>query len=217
MIPTGSEDPYGLRRQAIGVLKMLQALIHDISLDIIIEKALQGVAGYTPSSGKSLTKEILLFFYQRLEGLLHGEGYSYDLVNSVLPAGEGSTEHNIKNICGRIRILSSMKQQNGFPELLTAAKRVCNILANVSHAEPDQKKFSDPSEKDLYRAVKDTGAALEDTEYQALFHLTKPINAFFENVLVMDKDDMIRKNRLALLSSVKKILERLGDFSQIVE
>jgi glycyl-tRNA synthetase beta chain len=217
MIPTGSEDPYGLRRQAIGILNMLQNMEHDISLNMIIKNALRTVEVHTPSEEKTLTRDILAFFYQRLEGMLISEGYSYDLVNSVLPSYEEDSGHNIKDICNRIRILSSMKKQKGFSDLLTAAKRVCNILAQVETYEIKEEILSDDAEKDLYNAALKTRGSLLETGYQSLFELTEPINIFFDSVLVMDKDDNIRQNRLALLSSVKGVFERLCDFSKIVE
>jgi len=166
----------------------------------------------------------LKFFYQRLEGIFLNEGYSYDIVDAVLTTREGAVTprgQNLKDIKSRLEILSLMKKSPEFPELLTAAKRVYNILSKTETKDLNgslrENLLTEPAEKELYNAVVDAQKQLTDTRFNVLFELKKPINSFFDGVLVMDKRPEIRRNRLALLATVKKAFDSLGDFSKIVE
>ena len=227
LIPSGSEDPYGLRRQALGVIKILQELDVNLPLNVLMEKAVKGVEDCIQPR-KTLGNEILSFFYQRFEVVLLNEGYSYDLVNAVLPGDEvlecpmdtllsGNERHDIKDILKRIKTLSQMKGKTGFPELLTAAKRTCNILAKIKPSTPKEELMSETAEKELFKTAEKIKNEVKEKNYTSLFELTKPINDFFETVLVMDKKPEIKQNRLALLSYVKMLFDSLGDFSKIAE
>jgi glycyl-tRNA synthetase beta chain len=213
LIPTGSEDPFALRRQATGIINILQSREgYDLSLDTLIERALQAIESYLPTR-KALKNEISKFFYQRLEGILLNEGFSYDLVNSVLSA----RAQNLKDVKNRIKIFSQIKKEPGFSELLIAAKRVYNILSKTQPAEVKEDLLFEAAEKELFIAVKTVNDKLTVTDYKALFELKNPVNTFFDSILVMDKKPEVRENRLALLLSVKRIFDSLGDFSKIVQ
>ncbi|MEF9476126.1 MAG: glycine--tRNA ligase subunit beta [Candidatus Mariimomonas ferrooxydans] len=225
LIPTGSEDPYGLRRQAMGIINILRNKDFDFSLDHLIDKALQGVESYLPAR-KTLSREILKFFYQRIEGIFLSEGYSHDIVNAVLSGRECDTNRfqptaaaggqSIKEIKKRVEILSRLKKEAAFPELLPAAKRVYNILSNTGHEELRQDLLLETAEQDLFNTVKKVKDKLLKTEYKTLFELIDPVNTFFDSVLVMDKDPAKKRNRFALLFSVKNIFDSLADFSKIM-
>lgn len=222
LIPTGSEDPYGLRRQAMGILNILADRDYPFSLDMLIDAALQGLEKhiFSPESSakKELFEQIVRFFIQRLEGILLGEGYSYDTVNSVLlPDTASAAGQSIKDIKKRINIIASMKKSQAFPDLLMAAKRVCNILVSTKSMELKQDLLIEDAEKELFSAVTKAKNKLIETDYKALFELKDPINTFFDKVLVMDKKQEIKENRLALLQSVRRIFDALGDFSKITE
>jgi glycyl-tRNA synthetase beta chain len=210
IIPTGSEDPFALRRQATGVIIILQHSDFNLSLDDLIDKALQGVESFPPTTNK-LRTSMLNFFKQRLEWILLEEGYRNDLVNSVLASGI----YNIKEIKNRVKILSSISNSPEFPELLTAAKRVYNILSRVKTGSLKTQLLTSSHEKKLYASFHHAEKRLQKNNYEVLFELKEPINVFFDNVMVMDKDQNIRENRLALLSSIKNLFDFLGDFSKI--
>ena len=211
MIPTGSEDPYALRRQAMGIINILQKTNYPLSLDLLINKSLERIESY-PSTINQLRIKILNFFQQRLEGMLLEEGYSHDTVGSVLSSGVG----NVMDTKNRIKILTSLITDPEFPELLTAAKRVYNILVKTKPRKLKESLLTEPSEKALYNSVLAAEEKLGETSFQVLFELRGPINSFFENVLVMDKNQELKENRLALLAYVKKIFSSLADFSKIV-
>ncbi|MBI4698221.1 MAG: glycine--tRNA ligase subunit beta [Nitrospirae bacterium] len=211
LIPTGSEDPFALRRQAAGIMNILQKRDYALALNALIGKALEQIEKDS-SLRDQLIQKIIRFFEQRLEGLLLEEGYRYDIVNAVLSL----ENRDMRDFRNRLEILSSLTQEAGFPDLLTVAKRVYNILAKIEMGGIKQDILNEPAEKELFQAAIKTEKRLTETNFRSLLELTGPINVFFNNVLVMDKNPEIRSNRLALLSYVKKIFDSLGDFSKIV-
>jgi glycyl-tRNA synthetase beta chain len=213
MIPSGSEDPFALRRQAAGIINILHSNGYALTLNWLVDTSLKSLEPSAEIRAK-LTEKILQFFAQRLEGMLLSQGYSYDIVNAALSV----TVLDITDIQKRIQALSAMKKQPGFPSLLTAAKRVYNILAKVQPGDIKENLLSEPSEIELFgmvEKIKDGGVTA--TGFDALFKLERPVNAFFDSVLVMDKNPQIKENRLALLLSVKKLFDSLADFSRIIE
>lgn len=212
MIPSGSEDPFALRRQATGIIHILRTIDYPDSLNSLIEASLKSL-GASEEMRASLTEGILKFFAQRLEGILLSEGHSHDIINAVLSSGE----MHLKDIKRRIDILSRLKGKDGFPALLIAAKRVCNILKGVQNKEVNESLFTDNAENELFTAVNSVKDELLSGDFNSLFKLEKPIDTFFEKVLVMDKNEQIKENRLALLSCVRELFNSLGDFSRIVE
>lgn len=212
-IPTGSEDPFALRRHATAIINILQERDYPLPLELLIDESLKHLHIPEKERGDT-TQKILQFFQTRLEGILQSVGYSYDMINAVLTG----SSLNIKTIKMRLDIIETLKNTSGFPELLTVAKRVYNILQSVQQKpELDEGRLTEPSEKSLLAAIASTGKAMDNHDYRSLFQLTAPVNAFFDSVLVMDKDPVIRANRLALLLAVKKLFNTLGDFSKISE
>jgi glycyl-tRNA synthetase beta chain len=212
LVPTGSEDPFALRRQAVGIINIILGKGFLISINELIENALLRLE-QSADKRKDITSQVLQFFNQRLEGILLGQGYSHDLISAVL-----SSDHlEVKGHLSRIEILASLKKEPAFPGLLISAKRVCNILSKTGHHQLKESLLSDRSEQDLLNASQRVGEMLKSSEYSALYDLSYPINTFFDKVLVMDKDPDIRDNRLALLQKVKALFDELGDFSKILE
>ena len=212
LIPTGSEDPFALRRQAAGIISILQNGDYPLSLDILIDKSLENLAS-AGQEKETVSGKILQFFNQRLEGILLSRGFSHDIINAALSTGE----MNINEIMRRIGILSEFRKYPEFPGLLLAAKRVHNILAKTRPGDVKEDLLIEASEKELFMASGKVRDNLEDSGFRALFELEEPINNFFDNVLVMDNDIRIKENRLALLFSVKEVFDSIGDFSKIIE
>lgn len=212
MIPTGSEDPFALRRQASGIINILQSQNYDVSLNVLIDRALQSLQD-SDRERKKLSEKILHFFLQRLEGLFLSQGYSHDSINAALSL----PTLNITDASQRLHIIANLKKEDAFPSLLTAAKRVYNILSRIQAVDVRENIFTDPSEKELFSAVKEVKDKLAARDFNALFKLEKPINSFFDSVLVMDKNPETKNNRLALLTAVKHCFDALGDFSKLVE
>ncbi len=224
LIPTGSEDPFALRRQAIGIINILQNNDYPVTLDLLIDKALEGFKDHLPEN-KELNTEILIFFHQRLEMILLNDGYSYDLVDAVLsvqslqmiPPGAPESSASMKTLKTRIDALSLLKKEKGFSGLLTAAKRVYNILSKTERVELREDLLSDIAEKELLNTAQKVRKKLSVPDYISMLDLTKPVNNFFDSVLVMDKNPEIKQNRLALLSYIMDLFNSLGDFSKITD
>ncbi len=212
MIPTGSEDPFALRRQALGIINILQENDLHITLNFLVNKSLENHELFD-QAGNKREKQVLQFFRQRLEGFYLSKGYTHDAINAAL----SSAELNITDVSQRIKTIADMKKESGFAALLTAAKRVYNILAKVKPGNVEESRLTESQEKELFRAAGEVKIKLDANDFRALFDLEQPVNAFFDNILVMDKDPAIRDNRLALLLSVKRSFDLLGDFSQIVD
>jgi glycyl-tRNA synthetase beta chain len=212
MIPSGSEDPFALRRQAAGVIHILQTVDYPDSLNSLITASLKGLK-FTDNDIGVITTQIVLFFHQRLESILLSEGHSHDVIDSAL----STLALNLKDIKYRINIISELKRQDSFPALLIAAKRVYNILKEDQNSEVNESLFVEDAEKKLFSAANNVKDELLAGNFNQLFKLEKPIDIFFEKVLVMDKDDQIKENRLALLSYVRELFDSFGDFSKIVE
>lgn len=210
LIPTGSEDPFALRRQASGIIHILLDRDYPFTLDALIERSLQGLESYSPSI-KALKENITRFFLQRFEGMLLSQGYGHDLISAVLSTGE----LDMRSIREKIESLSRLKSRPEFPGLLIAAKRVYNILGDKRSHPLRASLLNEEVEKDLSRVAGSAGETLKGSEYKSLFSLEKPINSFFDTVLVMDERPEIRNNRIALLSEVKRVFQELADFSKI--
>ncbi len=212
LIPTGSEDPYALRRQAAGAINILEARGYPFSLNLIIDKSLQSLEDSAEARAE-LSGAITQFFRQRLEGILSSRGSSHDIISAVL----AKSELNITDIKERIISLSTLKKEAAFPALLIAAKRVNNILSRAQPVQVKEELFKDPEEKRLFDAVHAISSELAAGDFKSLFTLEEPITALFDKVMVMDKDPDIRDNRLALLVRVKHAFDALADFSKIVD
>ncbi|MCK5504798.1 MAG: glycine--tRNA ligase subunit beta [Thermodesulfovibrionia bacterium] len=212
LIPTGSEDPFALRRQAAAIINILQSKDYPLPLDILIDNALENL-NCSSQQKETLSEDLANFFNQRLEGILLSRGFGHDLITAVL----SSKGLNMNDIKQRIEILYEFNKDPKFVWLLTAAKRVYNILGKEQSGEVNKNLLTEAAEKELFSVVGKVNDKLARADYRALFELEKPVNTFFDSVLVMDKDPQVKENRLALLLSVKKAFDTLGDFSKIME
>lgn len=210
LIPTGSEDPYALRRQAAGIINILHDRDYSISLDNMVNRALVPLEG-SDEKREALTNRIVRFFHPRIEGMYIAQGHAVDVISAVLPTGDLI----ISEINDRLEILIELKKEAEFPDLLAAAKRVYNILAKARPGEVNDSLLSDPAEKNLFNAVATLKEKIMDSDFKSLLDLKDPINAFFDDVLVMDRDPLIKENRLSLLFAVKSLFDSLADFSKL--
>jgi len=210
LIPTGSEDPYALRRQAAGIVNILQDRDYPISLDSMVIKALEPLEG-SDKNREALVKKVLRFFYPRLQGMYLSQGHAIDIINAVIP----SENLIIRDINHRLELLTALTKETEFSELLAAAKRVYNILAKACPGEVNASLLAEHAEKNLLKAVTNVKEKMEESDFKSLLELKDPINAFFDDVLVMDRDPQIKANRLSLLFTVKSLFDSLGDFSKL--
>ena len=221
MAPTGSQDPYALRRQALGILNIVADGDVHFPLRAVLAETLKNLPVEVENEAR-LLDEVADFFAQRAKNMLLDKGVRYDVVDAVL-AAPGLDD--LADIFVRADALSAYLETEKAADSIQAFTRVENISKNnVVEAPVDAALFQDAAEKALYEAVKKVAAAsaplAADRKYVDLLaandELAAPVNAFFDAVMVMDKDEKVKNNRLALLNQVKKQVNQVADLSQLV-
>lgn len=219
LIPTGSEDPFALRRQALGIIAILLDKGYNLPLKDLIQKALQNLISLFPLPEK-IEERISQFFEQRFEHVFSDRGYSSDLVQSILPM---SLDLTLKDIEGRLDALKRFKEDKDCDNFLLAIKRVHNIFPKKIVPELKTELLEEEAEKGLKERLDSIRSHLpvllqerrHSDAISLLVSLTDPINHFFDRVLVMDKREEIKQNRLALLLEVWRIATTIADFSKL--
>ena len=221
LAPTGSQDPYALRRQALGIINILI----DGNYHVSMVKLIAGVA-YLLNIPAEKTKEVIMpvmdFFKQRLKNMLLDQGIRYDVVDAVL-ADERNDD--IADLAARAQALNGFVVSEEAPALIQAATRVANLCKKIEQETAiNTNIFQNPAEGELHKAVTavNNEVLLATVQFnyaevlQIACKLVAPINKFFEDVMVMDNDEQIKNNRLALLSAVKDVTHAVGDLNLIV-
>ena len=218
LIPTGSEDPFALRRQALGIIAILLDKGYTITLTEIIDNALENFSDINNSS--AVKANMLQFFEQRFEPVFSEQGYSLDLILSILAL---SLDIQLNDTKERLDTLQKFKEDKEYNDFLLAIKRVHNIIPEAELPELRTDLLIEESERMLKENLDSvkyvlTGL-LEDKKYHDIIKLfsslTGPINHFFDHVLVMDKREEIKQNRLVLLKEIWRTVSVLADFSKL--
>jgi len=221
LIPTGGADPYALRRQGIGILQIMLEEKMSIPLSDLINKGLEAYIEDS-ASREAVAVKINEFLKNRMVNILTEMGYSKEAVNSALWV----SVDNIPDVVLRVKAIDSLRREPDFETLSVTFKRVENIIrkANVSgNLTADSSFFEDPSETELFSAVSNVKAVVEnliqDGDYgQALSKiatLRSKVDTLFEDVMVMADDEKIKNNRIALLSSVSGLFKNIANFAMI--
>lgn len=217
--PTGAADPYGLRRHALAIIRILRALQLHLDLPEFVFQALELLKGKISRTPEETALEVLDFFQTRLQHLLLAEGFSQETVAAVLAAGG----RDVVDAMNKVRALEEIRKSPDFPALAVAFKRVINISRGAGAGEVDELLFEHPEERLLWEATAvmeaEVSAALEKRDYpaacKALANLRGPVDAFFEKVMVMAEDERVRRNRLSLLARISATFLQMADFSKI--
>ncbi len=218
--PTGSKDPYALRRAALGVIRLILENELRLPLSAVFSAAAQ-------AEGDATAADLLNFFADRLKVHLREKGVRHDLVSAVFALGG---EDDLVRLMRRVEALGEFLGSEDGVHLLTAYKRAANILRieekkdGVSYADrPAAALFAEAQESALYDAIEDvnerSAGALEREAYEeamaVMSNLRRPVDEFFDHVTVNAEDAALRKNRLNLLSEIRDSLDRIADFSKI--
>ncbi|TPI49314.1 glycine--tRNA ligase subunit beta [Mesorhizobium sp. B3-1-7] len=219
--PTGSKDPFALRRAALGVVRILIENRIRLALASVFAKAFANFKG-----GADQSSDLLAFFHDRLKVYLRDQGARHDLIDAVItPASD-----DLLQIVRRVEALGSFLDSEDGRNLLAGTKRAANILAaeekkkTVVAETVEPALFREDAEKKLFAAVnqaeKEAGQAIQNEDFSAamlaLSVLREPVDSFFEGVLVNDEDQAVRANRLALLARIRAATDQVADFSKIV-
>jgi glycyl-tRNA synthetase beta chain len=222
LIPTGAADPYALRRQSIGILQIILSQDLAIPLGSLIDASVALFSEKQNMSSKNISEEVLTFFKNRMAHLLSEDGFSKDVIASVL----STPVNQIPHVWAKVAALEALKNRPDFEPLASAFKRVVNIIKKADPLEGqkvEENLFETPSEASLYttyQKVKQTVLeALDRGQFEkallAVASLRKDVDEFFDAVLVMAEDKRIRENRLGLLRCIADLFSKLADFSKI--
>ena len=220
-IPTGSQDPNALRRQALGIINILVKSQKHLSLKKLIEETINSMPKESKNNkSENLVNDIFDFFKSRFENDLH---FSKDSISGVL-----STEiDDIYDAYLKISAIDEFRKKNEelFSNLLLVFKRVKNIIKTSNTLIFEESILEEKAERELYKIYKEKEIQIkkliENKEYQKTFSmlssLYEPLDNFFKEIMVMVDDDKLKNNRIALLSLVDKIFKNMLDFSSLIK
>lgn len=222
LAPTGSQDPYALRRQALGIINILLDANYHISLYKVIAGSLY-LLNIAPEQTGKLVPQIAEFMKQRLRNMLIDQGIRYDVVDAVLAEERND---DFADLYARAVALNNFVASEAAPALIQAATRVANLCKKIEEETAiNPQLFEVEAESALHKAAmeanKEVLAASVQYDYATVLteatKLVDPINKFFDDVMVMAEDVKIKNNRLALLSAVKDVTHAVGDLNAIVQ
>lgn len=221
-VPTGDKDPFGLRRAALGVLRILIERGHAAPLSALVGAAMETFAG---TAGFAADPAPLLdFIYERLRGYLRDQGYSALQVAAVLDA----RPDRIADLPARLAAVQAFAALPEADALAAANKRIVNILRKSgAEAAPDvdRTRLEAGAERDLHAAFEVLGPKVESdfgrgdyaSALRALASAKPAVDRYFDDVMVMAEDPAIRANRLALLRSVAHTMNRVADIGKLAQ
>lgn len=221
LAPTGSQDPYALRRQALGVINILLDANYHISLAKIIAGTLY-LLDIKPEETGKLVPQIMEFFKQRLRNLLMEQGIRYDVIDAVFA---DKRNDDMVDLAVRCKALAAYVEAGNAEPLVQVSVRVSNLCKKIEkEVAISGALFKDESENKLHEVVaavsKEIIPEIVLYDYAAVLKagekVIEPVNAFFDNVMVMDEDENVKNNRLAMLEEVRGIVNAVGDLSLLV-
>ena len=222
LVPTGTQDPYALRRQALGIIAIIIEKGFALPIDSLIDAALDLLAKKMTRERAEIKASVLEFFKDRLKNQLLGQGISFDAIDAVLSA----PWFDIVDAVKRINALEAFKTHSACASLASAFKRVSNILKGIDTGAgiPDTALFIEEQEKGLFAAMTEAAPIIKSAclqgnytaAFEALASIRETIDGFFDKVMVMAEDDSVRQNRLKLLDSVRSLYFRMADLSKLV-
>lgn len=221
LAPTGSQDPYALRRQALGVINILLDANYHISLAKIIAGTLY-LLDIKPEETGKLVPQIMEFFKQRLRNLLMDQGIRYDVIDAVFA---DKRNDDMVDLAVRCKALADYVEAGNAEPLVQVSVRVSNLCKKIEkEVAISGALFKDESENKLHEVVaavsKEIIPEIVLYDYAAVLKagekVIESVNTFFDNVMVMDEDENVKNNRLAMLEEVRGIVNAVGDLSLLV-
>ncbi|SDN08848.1 glycine--tRNA ligase subunit beta [Sediminibacillus halophilus] len=221
IIPSGSQDPYGLRRQAIGVLQILKSQKWQVKLEELLEKTYQQfeAKGIPTRSKQEIMEDLSEFFTHRAGYIMKEAGIDQDVIEAVLHAGIGIFHFTFD----KALVLADKRQDESFKPAQEGLGRVLNLAGKAGTEEVKKELFENATETELNAAVERMLPGYQQTLEQQkankaiemLAELADPIHAFFDHTMVMAKDENLRSNRLALLNKIAAMVYQYADLSKV--
>lgn len=219
MIPTSSNDPYALRRYAYGIVRILLNQKWSLPFNAVLPEIVDLINGKTPAklpkAGEE-DEEIALFIRDRIKQYLQKNNFKYDIIDAVL----ASSQQDPSQILAAANVLQLHHDDEEFKPVVESLTRIDNILKKAKfngQVEVNEELFDDNSEKELFAGVQNLQEIEELADlYQGFVQLQPVIDQYFETNMIMAKDENVKNNRLAQLSKVSEMADRLGDLSKLV-
>ena len=202
--PTGSSDPLGVRRAALGIIRTILAN----GLKIDIEKLVKDALDLLPAGKKDVADEIYDFFIQRLIIFL-SDKYSKNVLDAC-----ASNKNPLADLSDYIKRVEAVAKLDN-PAVLESANRVLRILKADSEKSVDKSLFKEPAEEQLFAQIATVNATDYETYLKQIVAINPAVEKFFNDVLVMDKCENVKENRLALLTLLKSKYTHIADFSKL--
>jgi len=228
--PTGSKDPYALRRAAFGIIRIVLDNRIKISLRSVVENHFEKFYKRKYLDVASQIENLMVFFEDRLEAQLKDQRARHDLVEAVLSSGSLVEGQPLMLVVDRVEALGKFLDTDDGKNLLAGTKRASNILSIEEKKDkrkfdgaPDAKLFNLDEEKKLASAIAqvklEASAAVAKEDFaaamSAMAKLRPAVDAFFDKVKVNDDDKAVRENRLKLLNEIRDATLTVADFSKI--
>jgi glycyl-tRNA synthetase beta chain len=218
LIPTGSADPFALRRSAIGVINIILDKGYREPITSLINASLDLLAPKLTRPREDVQKDVLEFFKGRFVNQMT-DRYPSDVVDAVVAV----SFDDLVDAAARIKALAEFRKRSDFAHMAVAFKRVCNIVKQGVETPVSEALFEDAAEGALYQAYqavvgKVEGAVARHDYVEALAEIATfrdPVDLFFEKVMVMAEDEKVRTNRLALLTGIARLFGRIADFARL--
>ncbi len=218
-VPTGSTDPFGLRRQALGLIRIIEHHGFVLPLRSLTTRAAGGYGNHLSEDHASVINSVMDFIMGRYLNDQVGKGILMAAVEAVVSVAFD----DIVDCNKRLKALLTISTQPTFPLLAGAFKRVMNIIKGHKEGAVNPALLTDEAEKSLYQtllAVSQEAQPLIDRgDYEAalgvILKMKEPVDLFFEQVMVMADDNAVRQNRLSLLGAIAKLFLQIGDFSKL--
>ena len=220
IIPSGSQDPYALRRQATGIVQILIEKQWNITMETLIGISLNLISedGIGKRPSEEVYLELIQFFKLRLKHFLQERGIRYDIIEAVLGGEIGI----VSRLVEKADILQAASTEAGFKESMEALSRVLNIASKKDvMGEIDPELFENMHEKNLYEKYLELGMAAEtgmdmESYYRSLVEMKPEINQYFDNTMVMSDSADIRENRLNQMAGLAALIMKLAKVNDIV-
>jgi len=224
LVPTGTKDPFGLRRAAQGVLRILLEAQLPLPLEPLVRQAASLYGERLKRNADQVLADLRPFLADRLRYLLGRQELTYDEIDAAVGNTGDEAERTVSDVAARARALHEVRDEQAFLAVVLAAKRI----ANITKGQPDHAlaaaALAEPAERALHEAharlAAEIDAAVARRDYAAALRsiasLADPLERFFTDVMVMVDDPAVRSNRLALLQSIGRTLSRVARLTEMV-
>jgi len=220
MKPTGSKDPFSLRRAALGALRIIIEGNLNLDLKALLNEAAKGLADKVDAS--NAVNDAFAFIMERLKAYYQDQGINSDTVNSVASL---NPTHPL-DFDQRLKAVAAFKKLPEAETLAAANKRISNILKKIDGkitSDVNESLLTEDAEKILYKAIQDQQSKIAplyangdySTALSSLAVLREDVDNFFDNIMVMDEDTALKNNRLALLSQLRALFLEVADLSRL--